>query len=148
MVRAWEMSTQEGKSLRTIGAELGIGLATASRYVKKVEQAGEFIDLLDAADARVGQALRYREYLELLRERIDQGARAEVIIPVSMKVEDSLAKLHGTNAQPQPPEGDGDLTAALNLELLNELRRVQRQAAETRQRNGAPPKDEYGNAAR
>lgn len=147
MVRAWEMSTRESKSLRTIGAELGIGLATASRYVRKVEQAGEFIDLLDAADARVGQALRYREYLELLRARIDQGAKAELIIPVSMKVEDSLAKLHGTNAQPQTPD-DGDLASTLNLELLNELRKVQRHAAETRQRNGAAPKDEYGDAAR
>lgn len=145
-VRAWELATREKKPLRQVATELGISLASASRYVRQVEQAGEYIDLLDAADTRVGQAVRFRQYVDLLRARIEQGARPEQIIPQLMRVEDALAKLHGTSALPELPEGT-DMTAVLNLGLLNELRAVQERAAQVRARNGAPPRDEYGEPA-
>jgi hypothetical protein len=139
-LRAWQMATQEQprKSLRNIAAELGIGLATASRYVQEVEQAGEFIDLLDNAEARVAQAMRFREYIQLLRARIDQGAKAEAVLPVSMRVEDSLAKLHGTYMPAKVAISDDRDAAQVDPELLAAVREAQRRAAAERREVGAP----------
>lgn len=142
VVRAWEMSTQQGKSLRTIAAELGISLASASRYVREAEAAGEFVDLLDKREAKVGQALRFREYLDLLKARIDQGAKAELVIPVSMRVEDSLAKLHGTYAPTRVAVTDDREEKGLDPETIAAVREAQRRAAAERQDVGAPARNE------
>lgn len=125
VVRAWEMSTRDGKSVRVIASELGISRASAARYVREAEQAEGYVDLLDRADARVAQAFRLDEYVTLLRRRIDEGAKAEVVIGVLLKVEERLAKLHGTDA-PSRVQVENVGQAEVKPQVIEAIREAQR----------------------
>lgn len=142
VAKVWELGTKQGKSSREIARELGISQMTAVRMLREAEAAEGFIDLLDKAEARVAQALRLNEYMTWLRKRIDEGAKAEVVIPVAMKVEDRWAKLHGLDAPTRVAVTDEREEKGMDPEVLAAIRDAQQRAAAERNEIGAPPRDE------
>lgn len=139
VARVWELGTKHGKSTREIARELGISQMTAVRMLREAEAAEGYIDLLDKAEARVAQALRLNEYMQWLRKRIDEGAKAEVVIPVAMKVEDRWAKLHGLDAPTRVAVQDEREEKGPNPEVLAAVREIRERNAQDRNEIGAPP---------
>lgn len=146
VAKVWELATGRGPSgqrmsSRAIAAELGISQPTAARMMREAEQAEGFIDLLDKAEARVAQALRLNEYMTWLRKRVEQGAKAEVVIPVAMQVENRWAKLHGLDAPTRVQVSDDPESKEPNPEVLAAVRDARRRAAAERHEIGAPARD-------
>ncbi|OSY42928.1 hypothetical protein C8E95_6752 [Pseudonocardia autotrophica] len=125
-------------SSRRIADELDISQATAVRMLREAEAAEGFIDLLDKAEARVAQALRLNEYMTWLRRRIEEGAKAEVVIPVAMQVENRWAKLHGLDAPSRVAVSDDRPEKGMDPAVLAAVREAQQRNVRERHELGAP----------
>lgn len=98
-VRAYEMVTrrENALSVRAAADELGVSKSTVQRWVREIQAADDYIDLLDVAEVRVGQAFRLDEYIKMLRHRIDaEGRPIEQIFPHLLSAEKFVADLLGT----------------------------------------------------
>lgn len=142
VAKVWELGTKQGKSTREIARELGISQSAAVRMLREAEAAEGYIDLLDKQEARVAQALRLNEYMAWLRQRISEGAKAEVVIPVAMKVEDRWAKLHGLDAPTRVAVSDERPAAQMDPETVAAVKAAQERAARERMELGAPPRED------
>lgn len=134
VAKVWALATGNGPggkrmSSREIARELPISQATAARMMREAEQAEGVIDLLDRGEARVAQALRLNEYMQWLRARINEGAKAEVVVPVAMQVENRWAKLHGLDAPTRVAVSDDRELPGMNPETIAAVREAQRRAA-------------------
>lgn len=128
-VRAWELASQRRMSARAIGTELGISHATANRYVREVESMQDYVDLLDRGEARAAQAVRLDRYIRMLEARVEQGVEIEKVVPILMKVEDRLGKLHRMDDLPAE-DGDGNpLFSEQDVRLLEAIRAAGRHIA-------------------
>lgn len=127
-VRAWSLVTEDNLNVRATANLLGISRSTVSRYVREVAQAQDYIDLLNVAEVRVGQAVRCDEYIRLLRHRIDEGRPAEQIVPHMLNVEKFVADLIGTRAPTRfQVEHHGQPSASIDprrAEAIAEAKRI------------------------
>lgn len=120
-VRAWELASQRRMSARAIGAELGISHATANRYVREVESMQDYVDLLDRGEARLAQAVRLDRYIRMLEARVEQGLEVEKVVPILMKVEDRLGKLHRMDDLPAEDDDGNPLFSEQDVRLLRAI---------------------------
>lgn len=98
-VRAWSLVTEDHLTVRAAAAVLEISRSTVSRYVREIEAAGDYIDLLNVAEVRVGQAVRCDNYIRMLLHRVErEGRPIEQIAPHLLGFEKFIADLIGTKA--------------------------------------------------
>jgi IS30 family transposase len=127
-VRAvWRLRAQ-GKSIRTIAAELGMSSATVQRRARVGAQAEDVLYLLDAAEGRAGSAARIETYIGWLTERVTKGGQPpENIVPTLLKAEARLAALGGWDAQRAWSGDPAEGAAGQSPELIAAIRAERRQ---------------------
>ena len=137
MVRAYEMVTRKENrlSVRAAAEELGRSKSTVSRWVRKVQQAEEYMDLLDVAEVRVAQAFRLDEYIKMLRHRVEkEGRPIEQISPHLLGFEKFVADLLGTRAPTRMQFEQTGPAAGMDPRIVAAIRDAKRLVAE--ERNG------------
>jgi hypothetical protein len=128
-VRAWSLVTEDHLTVRAAAAVLEISRSTVSRYVREIEAAGDYIDLLNVAEVRVGQAIRCDGYIRMLQHRVEkEGRPIEQILPHLLNVEKFVADLIGTKAPTRfQVEHHGNPPAAMDprrAEAIAEAKRI------------------------
>lgn len=88
---AWELRIK-GRTFRQIGSELGIGHATAERWVKEVMNTKS---LPLAEEVRKQELDRMTRYLNVLDTRIDEGD--ERAVALAIKVSERLCRMLGAD---------------------------------------------------
>lgn len=128
---AWRLYHVRNLSVRQVAAEMGVSRGTAHNYIKTAELGRMYVDLLDRAEQRGGQAARLREYLRLLMEQINNGRDVVEVIPVMLGVEKRLADLLGLDAPTRVAVDDGR-QPEVRPEVIAAVRAVERAAADER----------------
>lgn len=138
-VRAYELVTRKDNRLSVRGAaeELNVSKSTVSRWVREIQAAEEWIDLLDVAEVRVGQAFRLDEYVKMLRHRVDiEGRPIEQIFPHLLAAEKFVADLMGTKVPAQLRIEQTGPDAPMDPKVIAAIREAKKMLAAERNGDG------------
>lgn len=138
-VRAYEMVTRRDNALsvRAAAEELGVSKSTVQRWVREIQAADDYIDLLDVAEVRVGQAFRLDEYVKMLRHRVDkEGRPIEQIFPHLLAAEKFVAELLGTKVPSRMQVEQTGPSVPMDPKVIAAIKEAKRMVAAERENAG------------
>lgn len=140
IARAWELYHLEGLSVRKVAGQLGISVGTAHNWISTAREALPWVEAMNRATMRDGQAGRLMTYLSWCMDQQRTGRDPLEVIETALKVEKRLADLLGLDAPGRLQLEDGRAPQpTVRPDVLAAIAEVDRRAAAERRAAGGPP---------